>query len=87
MAPQSFDAFTDPVQDKLLGLIMALGAEVWVVKDRLALLEEALNERDIPAAELIEDRAHRPERVEAVERERDAFMERFLRLLTLKVKG
>ncbi|MBI4233281.1 MAG: hypothetical protein HY686_02450 [Chloroflexi bacterium] len=85
--PEPFHAFPDPVQDKLLGLILALGAEVWVLKDRLALLEEALSTRGISVSDLIEELAKRPERVATIEQERNAFMERFLRILTMEVKG
>jgi len=84
--PEPYHAFPDPVHDKLLGLVLALGAETWVLRDRLALLEEALGAQGIPVTALIESLAQRPERGLVVERERQAFMERFLRLLTLEVK-
>jgi hypothetical protein len=84
--PESYHAFSDPVHDKLLGLVLALGAETWVLRDRLALLEEALSAQGIPVTALIESLARRPERAPVVDRERRAFMERFLRLLTLEVK-
>jgi hypothetical protein len=84
--PETYHAFPDPVHDKLLGLVLALGAETWVLRDRLTLLEEALATAGIPVTTLIEGLAQRPERAPVVERERRAFMERFLRLLTLEVK-
>jgi hypothetical protein len=87
VAAEPHHAFAEPAQEKLLGLILSLGAEVWVLRDRLTLLEEALAERGIPAGELIEERAGRPERKAGMERDREAFMERFLRVLTLEVKG
>lgn len=82
-----YHAFPDPAQDKLLGLVLALGAEVWVLRDRMTLLEEALQERGIPVTEFIEEQAKRPERVPDMEKERNAFMERLMRVLTLEVKG
>ncbi|MCI0422375.1 MAG: hypothetical protein L0312_24660 [Acidobacteria bacterium] len=81
-----YHAFPDPVQDKLLGLILALGAEVWVLKDRFTLLEKALSARGIQVSEIINELANQPERVPEMERDREAFMERFLRILTQEVK-
>ena len=39
MAEGRYHAFDDPVHDQLLGIVLALGAEVWSLRDRLALLE------------------------------------------------
>jgi hypothetical protein len=77
-APGRYRAIDDPIQDALFRLILSLGAEVWVLKDRLALLEEALAGRGIPAAELIEELSGRPARGEQVRPGRDAFLNRFL---------
>ena len=44
--------FADPAIDRLVGMVFALTAEVHVLRDRLALLEDALKQRgvvDIPA--------------------------------------
>jgi hypothetical protein len=84
--PEPYHAFPDPVQDQLLGLILALGAEVWVLRDRLSLVEQALSEKGIEIVGLVDEMANRPERVPEMERARDAFMERFLRNLTREVK-
>jgi hypothetical protein len=75
----AYHAFDDPTQDKLLGLVLALGAEVWVLKDRVMLLEHVLSRQapDIPAA--VEKAAAEPGRVLEVERQRDAFLHRLLR--------
>jgi hypothetical protein len=84
--PESYHAFPDPVQDQLLGLILALGAEVWVLRDRLSLVEQALSEKGIEIVGLVDEMANRPERVPEMERTRNAFMERFLRTLSREVR-
>ena len=84
---ERYHAFPDPAQDQLLGLILALGAEVWVLRDRIMLLEQALAERDVPVTELIEERARQPEHLAAVADDRAAFLERFLRVPTLELKN
>lgn len=84
---ERYHAFPDPVQDQLLGLILALGAEVWVLRDRITLLEQALAERDVSVTELIEERARQPEHLAAVADDRTAFLERFLRVPTLELKN
>jgi len=73
-----YHALDDPVQDAVFRLVLNLGAEVWVLKDRLGLLEEALNERGIDVAELIEELSRRPDRGKLITPERDAFLDRFL---------
>jgi hypothetical protein len=75
---EAYHAFADPVQDKLLGCLLALGAEVWVLKDRLSLAEQALSARGIDISKLIDELANNPERVPEMERQRDAFLARFL---------
>ena len=42
-AEQTF--FADPAMDRLLGMVFALSAEVHVLRDRLAVLEDALAKR------------------------------------------
>jgi len=44
-AEQTF--FTDPAIDRLVGMVFALTAEVHVMRDRLALLEDALRQRGV----------------------------------------
>jgi hypothetical protein len=73
-----YHAIDNPIQDALFRLVLSLGAEVWVMKDRLRLLEEALSERGIEVSALIEELSAKPERLGAVRRERDAFLGRFL---------
>ena len=44
-AEQTF--FADPAIDRLVGMVFALTAEVHVLRDRLALLEDALRQRGV----------------------------------------
>lgn len=78
---RGYYAFEDPVQDRLLGVILALGAEVWSLRERLGLLESALAHRGIEVSALIEELALDPERAPAMVTDRDAFLARFLRAI------
>lgn len=78
MADERYHAFEDPALDQLLGIILALGAEVWSLRDRLTLLEQALGQSGTDVSGLIEELAADPDRVAAVVTDRDAFLERFL---------
>ena len=49
-AEQTF--FADPAIDRLVGMVFALTAEVHVMRDRLALLEDALRQRGIDLSAL-----------------------------------
>lgn len=81
-ALRTYHAFEDPVHDRLLGVILALGAEVWNLRERLGLLENALARQGIEVSDLIEEMALDPERAPAMVADRDAFLERFLRAIS-----
>jgi hypothetical protein len=49
-AEQTF--FADPAIDRLVGMVFALTAEVHAMRDRLALLEDALKQRGIDVSAL-----------------------------------
>jgi hypothetical protein len=70
--------FESVVTDNLLESFMELAAEVWIIRDRQAVLEAVLKAQGIDAATLIE--AHRPSKTEAAERKalRAAFANRLL---------
>ena len=46
-----YTPFPDPVSDKILGVVLALATEVWVLKDRLQLMEAVL-EVELPVDDL-----------------------------------
>lgn len=72
-------ALPDPISERLFGMIMALTAEVWTVRDRLRLAEDALAEQGITLDQLIEARRDLPEQLEAMRADRDRFVARVLR--------
>jgi hypothetical protein len=49
-AEQTF--FADPAIDRLVGMVFALTAEVHVMRDRLALLEDSLRQRGVDLSAL-----------------------------------
>ena len=77
-----YHAFEDPVHDRLLGVVLALGAEVWNLRERLGLLESALARQGIDVSDLIEELALDPARAPAMVADRDAFLARFLRAIS-----
>jgi hypothetical protein len=46
--------FDNEVIDHLLGIVLEIGAELWVVKDRMAYLEELLGSHGIDVTERLE---------------------------------
>ena len=83
----TYHGLTDPEADKLFGVILSLGAEVWTLRDRMNLLEEVLESKGIDVKAAIDERARDNDRVPELERDRDAFMERFLRALNLRFRA
>ena len=79
---RAYHAFDDPVHDRLLGIILALGAEVWNLRERLGLLESALARQGVEVSDLIEELALDPERAPSMVADRDAFLARFLRAIS-----
>ena len=84
---RGYHAFADPVHDRLLGIILALGAEVWTLRDRLGLLESALTRQGLDVSALIEELALDPERAPSMVSDRDAFLARFLRAISADEAG
>ncbi len=66
----------------MLGIILALGAEVWALRDRLGLLEGALARDGIDVSTRIEELATDPAREPSLIADRDAFLARFLRAIS-----
>ena len=65
--------FADPALDRVFGVVMALATEVWVLKDRQAALERALEARGLVPGDLLDaepDAAGRG----AMAAEREAFV-------------
>ncbi len=84
---RAYHAFDNPLHDRFLGIILALGAEVWQLRDRLSLLESALARQDMDVSALIEEMALDPERTPSMIADRDAFLARFLRAISADEVG
>jgi hypothetical protein len=52
--PNSPTYFDNDVVDHLLGIVLDMGAELWVVKDRLAFLEETLEKSGVDVVETLD---------------------------------
>ena len=76
-----YHSLGDTEKDTLLSLILALGAEVWVLADRIALLESVLDEHDLQVSDSIEHLAGTDAWAPQAARRRDGFLARFLRAL------
>lgn len=68
--------FDQGVIDHLIGIVLELGAELWIVKDRLAFIEELLENHGAITAETLE--RERPSEVlqNELKAERQAFIQR-----------
>jgi len=65
--------FEDPAMDRLFGVVMALATEVYVLKDRLAALEQALDAAGaVSRTDLSAEPS--PEEIAADAQDRDAFV-------------
>jgi hypothetical protein len=68
--------FDDPAIDNLIAVTLELGAELWVQKERLRIVEKLLAEQGVVTAEAIERYVDSPEEIARVQAERDAFVNR-----------
>ena len=73
MQPAPEPAFFDnPAIDNLIAVTMELGAELWVQRERMRIIEKILAEKGVVTAELIEQYTPSAEESAAVRAERDA---------------
>lgn len=68
--------FDNPVIDNLIAVTLELGAELWVQRERMRIMERLLAEKGIVTSELIEQYTPSVEEVEQSRIERDAFVQR-----------
>jgi hypothetical protein len=68
--------FDNPAIDNLIAVVLELGSELWVQRERMRVLEKLLAERGIVSADLIEQ--YQPSDAEAAQTklERDQFVNR-----------
>lgn len=68
--------FENPVIDNLIAVTLELGAELWVQRERMRIIERLLAEKGVVTPELIEQYAPSPDEIEHNRAERDAFVQR-----------
>lgn len=68
--------FENPVIDNLIAVTLELGAELWVQRERMRIIERLLAEKGVVTPELIEQYAPSPDEIERNRAERDAFVQR-----------
>ncbi len=75
---QSAPTEDDSPIDRLMGVVMALAAEVYILRDRNKVLESLLEEAGIFKPDAIENYEASPQARQAQASERDAFVARVL---------
>jgi len=75
--PSQFD---DPAIDALLGIVLSLGSEVYVLRDRMRVIEKMLEAKGAISRADIEAYKPTPEEEGEIGKDRDAFMARFFRV-------
>lgn len=68
--------FDNPAIDNLIAVTLELGAELWVQRERMRIVEKLLAEKGIVTPELIEQYQPSSEEAERARAERDAFVNR-----------
>jgi hypothetical protein len=72
--------FEDPAMDTLLGVVISLGNEVWVMRDRMRIIENLLEAKGTISRADIEAYKPTPEEEEEIRKDNDAFMARLFRV-------
>jgi hypothetical protein len=75
--PNQFD---DPAIDTLLSILLSLGNEVYVLRDRMRIIEKMLEAKGTISRSDIEAYKPTPEEEEEIRKENDAFMARLFRV-------
>jgi hypothetical protein len=75
--PNQFD---DPAIDTLLGIVLSLGSEVYVLRDRMRIIEKLLEAKGTISRADIEGYQSSPEEEEVIRKEADAFISRLFRV-------
>jgi hypothetical protein len=72
--------FEDPAMDILLGIVTSLGNEVYVLRDRLRIIEKMLEAKGTISRADVEAYNPTPEEEEEIRKDNDAFMARLFRV-------
>jgi hypothetical protein len=76
-APAPEPAFFDnPAIDNLIAVTLELGAEMWVQRERMRVIERLLAEKGVVTAQMIEEHQPTAEQAAEARAERDAFVNR-----------
>ena len=75
--PHQFD---DPAIDTLLSIVLSLGSEVYVLRDRLRIIEKMLEAKGTISRADIEAYKPTPEEEQEIRKNNDAFMARLFRV-------
>ncbi|HKE03938.1 MAG TPA: hypothetical protein VKE91_07760 [Blastocatellia bacterium] len=75
--PHQFD---DPAIDALLNIVVSLGNEVYVMRDRMRIIEKMLEAKGTISRADIEAYKPTPEEEEEIRKDNDAFMARLFRV-------
>jgi hypothetical protein len=75
--PHQFD---DPAIDTLLSIVLGLGNEVYVLRDRMRIIEKMLEAKGTISRADIEAYKPTPEEEEELRKDNDAFMARLFRV-------
>ena len=75
--PHQFD---DPAIDTLLSIVVSLGNEVYVMRDRMRIIEKMLEAKGTISRADIEAYKPTPEEEEEIRKDNDAFMARLFRV-------
>ncbi len=73
--------FNDPALDKMMGMVMALAAEVYILRDRNRALEEMLEQTGVLPTGALDNYQPDDERRQQLAAERDAFIARIMQPL------
>jgi hypothetical protein len=72
--------FENPAMDTLLGVVISLGNEVWVMRDRMRIIEKLLEANGTISRADVEAYKPTPEEEEEIRKDNDAFMARLFRV-------
>lgn len=73
--------FQDPINDKLLSMILSMANEMWVMRERLDTLEAVAEGKDLISQREIDEFEASPERDEKREEMRQEFFDRIFYLM------
>ena len=73
--------YLDPVLDKMMGVIVELAAQVYIMKDRMMIMERLLEDKHVMSSEDIEKWQPTPEQQAELRAKRDKYMSTVFRSL------